>query len=76
MIADILLMVLVLFNIWFIMFTDHTKFICWNCRGVSSRDTTSRVLHLMNKFRPTLICLVETRTNDDRLQRFCAKLKS
>lgn len=30
----------------------------------------------MKKFRPTLICLVVTRANDDWLQRFCAKLKS
>lgn len=29
----------------------------------------------MKKYKPILICLVETRTNDDRLQRFCSKLK-
>lgn len=62
--------------IWFTMFIDPTKIICWNCQGVSSRYTTSRIFYLLKKFNPIMICLVETRVNDDRLQRFCSKLKS
>lgn len=61
--------------ICFLMFTELTKIICRNCRGVSSLDTTSRVFHPMKKYKPIMICLVETRTNDDRFQRFCSKLK-
>lgn len=30
----------------------------------------------MKKFKPMIFCLVETKTNDDRLERFCSKLKS
>lgn len=70
------LIVISLHPICDIIFMDLTKIIYWNCRGVSSRDTTTRIFYLMRKFKPVIICLVETRTNDDRLQRFCSKLKS
>ncbi|XP_039145509.1 uncharacterized protein LOC120282722 [Dioscorea cayenensis subsp. rotundata] len=49
--------------------------VCWNCRGVSSPDTTSRILYLLKKLKPAIFCLVETRANDNRLQRFCSKIK-
>lgn len=68
--------VVFLILIWFAMFTELTKIICWNCRGVSSRDATSRIFYLMKKFNLIMLCLVETRANDNRLQRFCSKLKS
>lgn len=58
----------------FIMLTDPTKIVCWNCRGVSSQDTTSRIFHLMKKIKPIIFYLVETRADDDRINRFYSKL--
>lgn len=51
-----------------------TNIICWNCREISSRDTSSRVLRLIQKYKLMKVCLVETRANDDRFDRFCTKL--
>lgn len=65
----------VLFCLILTMFTNTTKMICWNYGGVSSRDTVSGILYLMKKFNPVILCLVETRANDERLERFCSKLK-
>lgn len=51
-----------------------TKIICWNCRGISSGDTSSRILRLIRTLKPAVICLVETRANEDRFIRFCRKV--
>lgn len=50
------------------------KFICWNYRGISARDTSARVFHLIKRFRPLIVCLVETRANSERVDRFCNKI--
>lgn len=46
----------------------------WNCRGLSTRDTLSRVFHLICQNKLVFVCLVETRANLDRVDRFCFKL--
>lgn len=56
------------------MLSMSAKIICWNCRGISARDTCSRILHFIRKDKPWIICLLETRANDDRVDRFCSKL--
>lgn len=53
---------------------NSTKIICWNCRGVSARDTSSRVFRLIRSHKPVVVCLVETRANADRLDLFCRKV--
>lgn len=52
----------------------YAKIICWNCRGISAIDTSSRVLCLIRKFNPIIVSLVETRANSDRVDRFCKKV--
>lgn len=56
------------------MLSMSAKIICWNCRGISARDTCSRILHFIRKDKPWIICLLETRANHDRVDRFCSKL--
>lgn len=58
----------------FYMFTGLTKFVSWNCRGVSGRDTVARIKYLMRKLNPVIFCLVETRADDARLEKFCSKI--
>lgn len=53
---------------------NTTKIICWNYRGISMRDTSSRVFRLMRTHKLVVVCLVETRANSDRLDRFCRKM--
>lgn len=48
--------------------------ICWNCRGISARDTSSQVFRFIRTFKPMLVCLVETRANSDRVDRFCKRI--
>lgn len=55
-----------------ICFMVGTKIVCWNCRGLSSKATINRIRHLMQTLHPSLVCLVETRANADRADRFCA----
>ncbi|XP_039120948.1 uncharacterized protein LOC120257557 [Dioscorea cayenensis subsp. rotundata] len=49
-------------------------FICVLLLGISKWDTSSHVLRFIRKHKPSLLCLVETRANEDRLNRFCGKL--
>ncbi|XP_039123479.1 uncharacterized protein LOC120260105 [Dioscorea cayenensis subsp. rotundata] len=53
---------------------NTTKLICWNYRGISSRDTSSRVFRIIQSHKPAVVCLVETRADSDRLDRFCRKI--
>lgn len=50
------------------------KILCWNCRGISTGDTSSRVFCLIRTLKPLIVCLVETRANSDRVDRFCNKV--
>lgn len=54
--------------------TNITNIVCWNCRGISSRDTFTRIKFLMKKFKPLIFCLVETRADNGRLDKFCSKI--
>ncbi|XP_039118690.1 uncharacterized protein LOC120254702 [Dioscorea cayenensis subsp. rotundata] len=53
---------------------NYAKIICWNCRGISARDTSARVFRFIKKFKPQVVCLIETRANLERLDRFCKKV--
>lgn len=48
--------------------------LCWNCRGISARETSSRVLHIIKRHKSSLVCLVETRADNARLDCFCASI--
>lgn len=48
--------------------------ICWSCRGLSSRDTSSRILCLIRTHKTLLVCLVETRANSDRTDCFTKRI--
>lgn len=56
------------------IFMDSIKLICWKCRGVSGSDTTSQIKQMMRKSKPHIICLVETRANENRLNRFVSTI--
>lgn len=53
---------------------NFTSLLCWNFRGEPRRDTSSRVLKLLRKYKPLMLCLVETRPDDVCLRCFCMKL--
>lgn len=53
---------------------NTAKIICWNCRGISAAGTFSRVLRLIRIYKPDIVCIVETRTDSDRVDRFCRKI--
>jgi exonuclease III len=42
--------------------------ICWNCRGLGS-DATVRELHnLVKRFKPTVLCVIETQIHKSRVE--------
>lgn len=43
-------------------------------KGISSRDTSARLFRLIKTIKPLLVCLVETRADSSRVDRFCKKL--
>lgn len=61
-------------NLYFVMFMNMINLMCWNCRGVPSRDTTSQIFQMLKDLKPLILCLVETRTDKVRLDRLCAKV--
>lgn len=62
------------FMIFFFQFMLALKIICWNCRGLSSLDTSSRIIRFIHSEKPSLMCLVETRADAARVDRFANKL--
>lgn len=50
------------------------KIICWNCMGLSSRDTSNRIIRLIHSEKPSLMCLVEKRADNARGDCFSNKL--
>lgn len=62
-------------SFFFLSFSmGRTNIICWNCRGILARDTSSRVFHLIRTYKPLLVCLVETRANLDIADRFSKRI--
>lgn len=57
-----------------LMGMDHIKFVCWNCRGISLRDTSNKALDFIHKFKPLVVFFVKTKANEDRILRFCRRL--
>lgn len=47
------------------------KILCWNCRGVSNSCTLDRIKDFMSRMPPSIICLVETKSNTSRTVSFC-----
>lgn len=50
------------------------KICCWNCRGLSSRETLARIFRIIRQDKLSMICLVETRANSERIGKFCSRL--
>lgn len=50
------------------------KILYWNNRAIMAHDTSARVLRLIRKCRPLVVCLVKTRANTNRVDCFYAKL--
>lgn len=70
---------LLIFVYWFYyfistLFMDLTKIMCWNCRGVLGRDTSTHIWHMIKTHNPLIFCLVETRADSVRLEKFCNRL--
>lgn len=53
------LLLFVILPIIFIM--NAIKIVCWNCRGISVRDTSNLVLRLIQNYKVMMLCLSETR---------------
>lgn len=48
------------------------KIFCWNCRGpVSNPSTLNRVKTFISYSSHLIICLFETKSDTDRIHRFC-----
>lgn len=50
---------------------NHIKIISLNCQGVSNSHTIDRIKDFMCRFKPTIICLLETKTDTDRSLQIC-----
>lgn len=61
-------------SLFIIILMSTAKILCWNCRGISARDTYSRVFRLIRTLKQLLVCLVETRAKSERVDRFCNKI--
>lgn len=54
---------------------DLTCLICWNCKGLLGRDTTTHIFALIKKYNHVICYLVETRADSSRLDRFAMKIR-
>ncbi|KAJ0967195.1 hypothetical protein J5N97_024112 [Dioscorea zingiberensis] len=52
---------------------EALKIVCWNCRGSASSKTVGRIRALIRDLHPDIICLVETRADENRALKFCRK---
>lgn len=53
---------------WGVSRQDHEYFIfCWNCRGIGNAATIRELRYLVNKFAPSILCVVETQVAKDRV---------
>lgn len=50
------------------------NYISWNCRGLGQPCVILELTDLVKKFSPTIIFLMETRSNGPFLQKICAKI--
>ncbi|KAJ1422669.1 Ribonuclease H-like superfamily [Sesbania bispinosa] len=51
------------------------KILSWNCRGVAATTTSSELLELCKKLRPTIVFLIETKANQKRMTIIQRRLK-
>jgi exonuclease III len=43
--------------------------LCWNCRGLGSDATVQELRDLVKRFKPTILCVVETQLHESRVRR-------
>lgn len=60
--------------LFFYFIMKSANIIWWNYRGISTRDTSSRILCFIQSHKSMLMCLVETMANSDRINHFCSNL--
>lgn len=72
MFREFLFLYYIIFSLKFFM--DLTRKIYWNCKGIMGRDTSARIFALITKLDPLICCLVETRADSLRLDRFSPKI--
>lgn len=53
----------------------NLKMICWNCRGLANQNTLNHIGELIRLNKPVLVCLVETREDENRTLQFCTNFK-
>lgn len=70
---EVVLMSMVMVT-FFLVYMFAPKIICWNCRGISNRDTSNRILKFLRQDKPSVLCLVETRADSSRVDRLISKL--
>lgn len=59
-------------NLYLLHFMNPIKIFSWNCRGpVSNPGTLNRVKNFISHSSPLIICLIETKSNTDRIHHFC-----
>lgn len=70
-------------SIWFLflflfryLFIKSLSIIWWNCRGVAVVNTFNHIQDLVRIHNPSILCLVETRANEDRVFHFCYKFRA
>ncbi|KAJ0971107.1 hypothetical protein J5N97_019066 [Dioscorea zingiberensis] len=52
---------------------EDIKLLCWNCRGSANPKTVARIRALMRNLKPDVMCLVETRADENRALKLCEK---
>lgn len=48
--------------------------LCGNYSGISARETSTRILNLIRKHKPSLVCPIGTKANNVRLNCFCSNI--
>ena len=52
---------------------NKINIICWNCRGLSGNAPIDRIRNMIRTYKPAVVCLVESRANQERVERFVAR---
>lgn len=65
---------LVFSPLFFSIFMNRSRILCWDCRGIAARVTSTGVMNFIRQLKPVMVCLVETRTNDAKVNHFSARL--
>lgn len=55
------------------MVTD-ASLLCWNCRGVGSKEFELELKQMMREYRPKIIILLEPQISGETADRVCKRL--